>query len=176
MFKQSLLAIGLLSSAAATTPDTWEMAEGFMVGGLNYTEEQIVMGNMQFCKDDLETVLVDVAGGIEHLTELDMEGLTLFVDSLGAAFYKFEEVLADCDPFTKLPNAPLALHQLSSMHAIFAKPDSFSANLAIRDLKINNLSLWHDLLDSSKDALEGYWGNAGYFLGRAARKVITGND
>ena len=61
------------------------------------------------------------------------------------------------------------------MQKIFTKPDSFSASLAdfSRDLKINNLSIWHDLLYSSKDALEGDWGNSGYYLGSAARKVVT---
>ena len=77
----------LLATAVQATPDTFEMFEGFLVGAFGYDEQTIVGGNLQFCAEDLKTTLVDVAGGISHLEDMNMQGLSYFIDGLGAAFW-----------------------------------------------------------------------------------------
>ena len=62
------------------------------------------------------------------------------------------------------------------MHLIFTKPSEFEAKVTLpKDLIINSLSIWKDLLQASKGAIDGTWGNVGLYLGEAARKVI-GNE
>ena len=99
----------LAATVQASTPNTFEMFEGFLVGGFGFDEKTIVNGNLQFCAEDLKTALVDVASGVSDLESLDMHGLSLFVDSVGAAFWKMGEVLEDCDPFKKIAGSQEAL-------------------------------------------------------------------
>ena len=83
-----------------TFQDYYKMTEGMMMA-VGYTPEQIVEGNFQFCVVDAETILIDVATGIQDLAKFDMADLMDFVHSLGAAYYKLGEALHDCVPFTK---------------------------------------------------------------------------
>ena len=166
----------LLAATVQAVPNTFEMFEGFLVGGFNMDEKIIVKGNLQYCAEDLKTALVDVASGVRDLSSLDMHGVTMFVDSVGAAFWKMGEVLEDCDPFKKIAGSQEALQDLAYMHLVFTKPSDFEAKTTLpRNLKINKLDIWYELAQAGKDALEGDWGNVGYELGIAARKVI-GND
>ena len=92
----------LAATVQASTPNTFEMFEGFLMGGFGMDQEAIVGGKLQFCAEDLKTTLVDIVTGIRMLTSFDMQGLSYFIDSLGAAFWKMGEVLEDCDPFMKM--------------------------------------------------------------------------
>ena len=163
----------LLAATVQAAPNTLELAEGFLVGAFDMKESVIVKGNLQFCGEDLKTALVDVASGIRDLSSLDMHGLSMFTDSLGAAFWKMGEVLEDCDPFKKIAGSKEALQELAYMHTVFTKPSDFEAKTSLpRNLKINKLDIWYLMARAGKDALENDWGNAGYDIGQAARKVI----
>ena len=167
---------GLFVDAKSTIlPDQFEMAEGLLTGALGLDPSDITKMDLQDCKNDLENVLVDVASGIEDLTKLNMHGVSMFVDSLGAAFWKVGDALSDCTPFVNQPNAKMELDQLEQMQAILQNPDDFQAKTSFPEsLKINGIQIWKDLYDSRQEFVEGDWGNSGYFLGRAARATLGG--
>ena len=169
-----LLTITAAASGEKTIlPESYEMVEGLLVGALGLQPTDVTHMDLQDCKTDLETVLVDVAGGLENLTKLNMQGLSLFIDALGAAFWKLGEALSDCTPFVNSTNSEQELEQLKEMQLILQHPEDFQAQLSFPEsLKINGIQIWKDLFDASQDFIEKDWGNAGYFLGRAARATL----
>ena len=98
-----------------------------------------------------------------------MQGLSYFVDGLGAAFWKLGEVLEDCVPFTQLPRSQQSLEEIAKMHHIFSNPSEFNAKISIpKGLTINGVPIWKELFTASKDAISHNWIEAGQNLGAAA--------
>ena len=55
---------------------------------------------------------------------------------------------------------------INQMHMVLSSPKS------IDFMQVNGFNLLTDLLNSKNAMDEGTWGNAGYFLGEAARDVL----
>ena len=118
---------------------------------------------------------MDVATGILDLKSLDMAGLMDFVNSVGNAFYKLGEALQDCDPFVSEAGSDAAFKKLLHMHMILSNPDNLVA-VQGKNLYVNGNNILPDLFSAEREFEEGEWGNAGYFLGEAAKRSLAGEQ
>ena len=150
-------------------PDFHEMAQGVVVGAFNLSPYEVET-NLQWCLVDAETILIDVAEGVEDILSFDKLGFEKFISSLGAAYYKLGEALEDCLPFTEMEDFNSSVEIINQMSMILQSPKSI--NFEKNKMEVNGFNLLTDLLSAKNAMDEGTWGNAGYFLGEAARDVL----
>ena len=178
MFKIATALVGATAAVELkdkpTFKEYFDMTQGMMMG-LGYSPEQIVNGKFQFCVVDAETILIDVASGVADLAKFDMADLMDFVHSLGAAYYKLGEALQDCLPFTSEEGSENAFKKISHVKLILEDPKSLVI-VANKNLYVNGNNIYPELLSAQREFNEGEWGNAGYFLGEAAKKSLHGKD
>ena len=120
-------------------------------------------------------VLLDVVSGVMQLESFDMAGLMDFVHSLGAAYYRIGEALQDCDPFMKEAGSDEAFKKMVHLDLILKNPDHIAA-VSGKNLYVNGNNILPDLLSAERELKDGEWGNAGYFLGEAAKRTLGGED
>ena len=110
------------------------------------------------------------------------QGVKMLLWSLGAALVELKEVLHDCVPFAEVyekkeasfleTEHTTALYGFDLMADILENPLQFES----RDdtLTVNGNEILADIQLAERSFEEYKWGNAGYYLGDAAKSVLGG--
>ena len=123
------------------------LAEGMLAGALDI--DILTISKLKLCLTDAEIVLLDVATGLKDLTKFDMQGLMMFVDSIGAAFYEFLHMLEhDCNPFDKMEDKAEIIKKLEEIKLVFHNPHKVNIFKG-RNLYMNNINVYDHFLKAS---------------------------
>ena len=164
------------------------------MGALDLDGADFINPKWKVCFYDAEDALLDVATGIRDLTSFNMEGVTKFVYSMGAAFWALDDALKDCTWFIDLEKkkqeervtmyvlagekedpTKYTLQTVESIAAILQFPNNFEAVVG-KSVKVNGVELFDDLEKAHEEYELKNWGNVGYYVGDAARHVISSKE
>ena len=173
------------ATMASQQSDNFEFAKGMLMGSLDIDESYFINPKIKTCFYDCEDVLLDVVTGIRDLTSLDMEGLVNAIYSIGAGFFKLEDVVRDCNPLHKAietkQGGPAAygdwaieviLQNMNTQAVIAQNPEDLQVSK--EHLAINGVEIYYDLLKAHADLAMGDWKASGVNVGHAARKMTSG--
>ena len=96
---KSTITYAMIGATMATqSVESWEFTQGMLMGSLDIDESYFINPKIKLCFYDAEDVLLDVVTGVRDLFSLDMAGVINFVNSIGAALWKIQDVVEDCNP------------------------------------------------------------------------------